>query len=63
MGPQRVIEAVDVQQAERFGVQAELSPRPDLEELLQRAEASEEREERVGQIPGTGRSLDNVGWG
>jgi hypothetical protein len=63
MGPQRVIEAVDVQQAERLGVQAELRPRPDLEELLQRAEASGEREERVRQTPGTGRSLDNVGWG
>jgi uncharacterized protein (TIGR00730 family) len=41
--------AVDVEQADRLGVEVELRPRQDLGQLLERAEAAGQRQERVGQ--------------
>ena len=49
-GDERGVEAVDVQQPERFGVQAELRPRCDLDDLLDRAETARECDEAVRQL-------------
>src|SRR5262245_2574190 len=45
--------AVDVQEADRLRVEAELGPGQDLEGLVERSEASRERDER-------GRELDHL---
>jgi hypothetical protein len=53
-GEQSVEVAVDVQQAARLGVQAQLRPRQDLEELLESASAAGQGDERISQISGPG---------
>ena len=50
-GDERVVEAVDVQQPERLGVQAELRPRGDLDDLFDGAEAAGQRDEAVATAP------------
>src|SRR5947209_7295441 len=47
---ERSVVAGGVEEAARLGVHAELCPRPDLEDLFERAEAAGERDETVGEI-------------
>src|ERR1043166_7606384 len=47
---ERSVIAGGVEEAARLGVHAELRPRPDLEDLFERAEAAGERDEAVGEI-------------
>src|SRR6185503_1989276 len=46
---ERGVEAADVQDSEWLGVQSEHPPGPDLEELLECADAARQCDERVGQ--------------
>ena len=50
VGHQRRVETGDVEQAERLGVQPELRPGRDLDELLERPEAAGQRDETVGEV-------------
>ena len=49
-GDERLVVARDVQQPQRLGVDAELRPGVDLEELLERADAAGQRDEGVGEL-------------
>ena len=49
-GEERPPVAVGVEQADRLGVQVELGPRGDLGQLLERAQAAGQRDERVGEL-------------
>ena len=47
---QRGVEMVDVEQADRFSVDADLRPGDDLEQLIERPKAARERDEGIGEI-------------
>ena len=47
---ERAVVAGDVEQPERLAVQAEVGPREDLEQLLERPDPARERDERVGEL-------------
>ena len=49
-GDERLVVAGHVDQPERLGVDAELRPGVDLEELLERADAARQRDEGVGEL-------------
>ena len=47
---QPVVVAIDIEQAQRLVVIAELAPRPDLEQLLEGADAAGQRQERIASL-------------
>src|SRR5579872_3600157 len=54
---QRVEVAFDIEQSNRFAVKTDLRPGHDFEELVARAEAARQRDERVGEIRHHGLAL------
>jgi hypothetical protein len=50
LGDQRFPESIDVEQDDRFAVQPQLRPGGDLSEFLQRAQATGEGDEGIGQV-------------
>jgi aryl-alcohol dehydrogenase-like predicted oxidoreductase len=54
---ERVVVAADVEQPARLVVDAELAPRVDLDQLLERADAARQRHERVRQLRHLGLAL------